>query len=61
MHDFDQREMFYMYLSPGDVQNKKVCTITVNLVCVRILNCLFILTCVPTQYVGIQKGHNIHY
>ncbi|RDX69847.1 Inter alpha-trypsin inhibitor, heavy chain 4 [Mucuna pruriens] len=22
--DFDQREMFYMYLSPGDIQNKKV-------------------------------------
>ncbi|KAK7363316.1 hypothetical protein VNO77_05455 [Canavalia gladiata] len=24
VHDFDQREMFYMYLSPGEIQNKKV-------------------------------------
>ncbi|KAK7265454.1 hypothetical protein RJT34_33074 [Clitoria ternatea] len=24
MHDFDQRDMFYMYLSHGDVQSKKV-------------------------------------
>ncbi|TKY54408.1 Inter alpha-trypsin inhibitor, heavy chain 4 [Spatholobus suberectus] len=23
-HDFDQREMFYMYLSPGDIRSKKV-------------------------------------
>ncbi|KAK2412381.1 hypothetical protein QL285_047581 [Trifolium repens] len=24
VHDFDQREMFYIYLSPGDIQHKKV-------------------------------------
>ncbi|XP_057420076.1 uncharacterized protein LOC130714201 isoform X2 [Lotus japonicus] len=24
VHDFDQREMFYMYLSPGDIHRKKV-------------------------------------
>ena len=32
VHDFDQREMFYMYLSTGDIQSDKVCTITVNFV-----------------------------
>lgn len=31
-HDLDQREMFYMYLSPGDIQSEKVCTITSNFV-----------------------------
>ncbi|XP_061361590.1 uncharacterized protein LOC133305393 isoform X2 [Gastrolobium bilobum] len=24
LHDFDQREMFYIYLSPGEIQSKKV-------------------------------------
>lgn len=29
-NDFDQREMFHMYLISGDVQSEKVCTITVG-------------------------------
>lgn len=50
MQDFDEREMFYMYLSPGDIQSHKVCTITVNFVGVHamfniyFLECPFILT-----------------
>jgi len=34
VHDFDQREMFYLYLSPGDIRKKKVFTLTVNFECV---------------------------
>jgi len=31
-NDLDQREMFYMYLSPGDIHSEKVCSKTLNFV-----------------------------
>lgn len=45
-HDLDQREMFYMYLSPGDIQCEKVCTITSNFVGVLPVFSIYICVCV---------------
>jgi len=35
--DFDQRDMFCMYLSPGNLQSKKVCKVSVNFVGVHLV------------------------
>lgn len=60
VHDFDQREMFYMYLSPGDIQSKKVCAPTANFQVY--MSCYVnILMSGSTPYAGIQKGHYIRY
>ena len=42
MHDFDQREMFYIYLSTGDVDRKKVCVISAIFVGVHVIFHIYI-------------------